>query len=128
MTAPNDAPKGVDLLPLPASMLNWPHPSDHVAIRQYALDCVDANVAELRAEVERALTLARDANNLSSRLMEQRHSAEASGERLAEALREIETELGPYWGAQHDANNPIHVACSIATGALTNDAKPGEAE
>lgn len=31
----------VELLPLPSVLLNWPHPTNHVAIRDYARDRLD---------------------------------------------------------------------------------------
>lgn len=41
----------VKLLPLPSVLLNWPHPANHIAIRNYALACVEASTEALRAEV-----------------------------------------------------------------------------
>lgn len=47
----------IELLPLPSVLLNWPHPTNHVAIRDYARACVahastakDAEIEALRAK------------------------------------------------------------------------------
>ncbi len=42
----------IELLPLPSVLLNWPHPTNHVAIRDYARACVAHATTAKDAEIE----------------------------------------------------------------------------
>lgn len=78
----------VELLPLPSVLLNWPHPTNHVAIRDYARANVEHHTEALRAHRDRltlhVLDLEADRSALIGACDEYRQRAE----RLAEALRE----------------------------------------
>lgn len=77
----------IELLPLPSVLLNWPHPTNHVAIRDYARACVahattakDAEIEALRAEVERLKVVAHG-------FVDEIALKDRRAEQLAEALR-----------------------------------------
>lgn len=80
----------VELLPLPSVLLNWPHPTNHVAIRDYARACVEANTEALRAEVERLTGCLATANANHEQFERQWYLERDRAVRLAEALRDIQ--------------------------------------
>lgn len=90
----------VELLPMPSVLLNWPHPTNHVAIRDYARACVahataakDTKIEALRVEV--AAQRAR-ADAMAGEAIKH----EARAERLAEALREAQPFIG--WAGSYE--------------------------
>lgn len=42
----------IELPPMPSVLLNWPHPTKHTAIRDYARACIDHAIAAKDAEIE----------------------------------------------------------------------------
>lgn len=68
----------VELLPLPPVLLNWPHPTNHVAIRNYAHANVEHHTESLRAELDRVL-------GEHVRVRRELAASKSRAERLAEA-------------------------------------------
>lgn len=60
----------VELLPLPSVLLNWPHPTNHVAIRDYARANVAHATAPLQDEVEALRAEVGRLNRILGRIVE----------------------------------------------------------
>lgn len=80
----------VELLPLPSVLLNWPHPTNHAAIRDYARANVLHHTAAQAAEIEALREQLDWMVQQNDDLLNEGRELTARAERLAEALREIE--------------------------------------
>src|SRR5690625_2501915 len=135
----------IKMLPMPSVLLNWPHPTNHVAIRVYARAVAEHNVklataelhrqfgcelrdpngtiwdhaANLQAENERLRAEVAEYANMVQGYIDTIAEADAQAERLAEALREITHRMPKQAG-------PAWIAKSIAQAALRDHDKEGK--